>query len=84
MITLKEQILQELNEAVGKKNAILKELEEAVRSEMFLKSTVTGGLFADAARNACEARADAARRKISSVKAGMAWQEEMIKKYKQK
>lgn len=80
--TLKDQIRQELMDAVEKKKAIIKELEETVRSEMFFRSTVTGGAFSTAARNACDARANAARQKITVVKAGMAWQEEMLNKYK--
>lgn len=79
--TLKGQIRQELMDVVKKKKAVIKELEETVSSEMFLRSTVTGGAFSTAARNACDARANAARQKIAVVKEGMAWQEEMLNKY---
>lgn len=64
-----------------KKKAVIKELEETVSSEMFLRSTVTGWAFSTAARDACDARANATRQKIAVVKAGMAWQEEMLNKY---
>lgn len=80
-ITLKNQIRQELMDTVKKKKAAIKELEETVRSEMFLRSTVTGGALSTAARKACDARANAARQKIAVIKASMAWQEEMLKKY---
>ena len=42
-VTLKNQIRQELMDTVKKKKVAIKELEETVRSEMFLRSTVTGG-----------------------------------------
>lgn len=68
-------------DVVKKKKAVIKELKETVSSEMFLRSTVTGGAFSTAARNACDARVNAARQKIAVVKEGMAWQEEMLNKY---
>lgn len=80
--SLRVQILKELTESVEKKRKAIKELDEKVSSEMFLKSTVTGGAFSTAARNACDSRAAAARQQANLIRSQNAWGEEMLTKYK--
>lgn len=80
--SLRVQILKELTESVEKKRKAIKELDEKASSEMFLRSTVTGGAFSTAARNACDSRAAAAQQKASLIRSQNAWGEEMLKKYK--
>lgn len=78
---LRKQLIRELNDAVNKKKSQIKEYEETVKNEMFLKSTVQGGAFAGMARSACDKRANTARRNADVLKKSMEWQEEMLKKY---
>ena len=64
---LRTQILQELKEASDKEQEQMKKLSDDISAEMFAKSTVTGGAFANSARKACDNRADAARKKKGSA-----------------
>lgn len=80
--SLRTQIFKELTESVEKKRKVIKELDEKASAEMLLKSTVTGGVFSPAARNACDSRAAAARQQASLIRSQNAWGEEMLKKYK--
>ena len=79
---LRNQIRKELQDVAAKKNADIKALEKDISDEMFLRSTVTGGAFSGLARSACDARANAARQKITALKASLTWQNEMLQKYK--
>ena len=78
---LRNQLIQELYDAVNKKKSQIKEYEETVNNEMFLKSTVQGGALAGMARSACDKRADTARRNADALRKSMEWQEEILKKY---
>ena len=78
---LKDMLLQELTDFVEKSEKEIKELKEEINTQMFLKSTVNGGAFATAAINACNRRADAARRKIQVIEAKTKWHKEMLEKY---
>ena len=79
---LKQKLLKELEGEVAKENAEIKRLKDDISGEMFAKSTVTGGLFSNAARNACDKRANAARNKINIIEQRSAWKKEMLSKYK--
>lgn len=78
---LREQIIKEIKDNVAKKNAEIDYLNYVVNNEIFLKSTVKGGVLASAAQNACDKRANSAQQKINVIKDEMAWHKEMLQKY---
>ncbi len=80
---IRELLLKELREAVDKENALIKQYNDDVSNEMFCRSTVSGnGALANVARNACEKRANEARRKKEAVEAEAKWKKEMLAKYR--
>lgn len=81
MDDLRKTILKELRDEVDKADALIKDLEETVSANMFEKTTHNAGLFAGAARNACQSRADTAREKIEYVKKQSRWARKMLEKY---
>ena len=78
----KEKLLKELEKEINNDKKQIKELEEKVKDEMFLKSTVNGGAFSNMARNACDRRANAATGQKLRIKERLDWEEEMVSKYK--
>lgn len=79
---LRTQILQELREASDKAKAEMQKYSDDISTEMFAKSTVSGGLFADSARKSCDKRADEARKKRDAVEKANKWNSEMLLKYR--
>ena len=82
MTEIKKQILEELEAELAKDDAKMKELQETIRGEMFAKSTVRGGLFSNAARDACDKRAEAAKKQKDAIEKASAWKREMLSKYR--
>lgn len=78
---LREKIKEELEEYVEKRQQKIKELRDTISAEMICKASVQGGALATAARNACDSRADAARRQISALESEISWRQEMLSKY---
>lgn len=81
-MTLREQILMELNEQNSIAQAEIKKCEDDISTQTFLMSTVNGGALAGAARSACEARKQAAADKKSRIATENVWVSEMLSKYK--
>lgn len=81
-MTLKEQILSELQTQDEIAQAKIKELDENIRAETFAMSTVTGGAFAGTARNACQSRIQAATSKKNMIVQQNSWIREMLSKYR--
>lgn len=80
-MTLREQILQELREEAAKADAKIKDYDDTIHAEMFARSTITGGPFSNAARSACETRAQQARNQKAAVERSISWIKEMLAKY---
>lgn len=80
-MTLREQLLSELHQQNDVAQEEIKKLEASISAEAFVKSTVTGGAFAGAARSACQNRMQAASAKKERVKQQNAWISEMLSKY---
>lgn len=78
---LRKRIRQELQTVVSRKRREIQDLQNEKSIERTMALTVTGGLLAGAARNACEQRAERAQRALDEIKNGMKWQEEMLDKY---
>jgi len=80
-MTLREQLLSELrmqNESAMKE---IRELEEKIKTEAFMMSTVTGGALSGAARSACQNRMQEASNRKAAVTAQNSWISEMLAKY---
>ena len=78
---LKKQIQEELLEYVAKHRMEIREFQETAANEMFLSTTVRGGLIAAAAESACVDRARQASSRADELKRKLEWHEEMLKKY---
>ena len=81
-MTLREQILMELNEQNSIAQAEIKKCEDDISAEAFAMSTVTGGALSGAARNACQTRMQAATNKKNRLISENAWVSEMLSKYR--
>lgn len=81
-MTLKEQLLSELRQQNEIDQEKIKKLEEDVRNVAYIKSTITGGLFATTARSSCERDMQAANAEKARVKQKNAWISEMLSNYK--
>lgn len=78
----KRSLLKEIADDVAKEDEQIKKLKEDISSAMFLKSTVTGGPFADTARRGCDKDAQEARKKIEYIEKKSKWKRDMLAKYK--
>ncbi len=81
-MTLREQLLSELRQQDKAAQEEIQKLEEDIRAEAFLKTTITGGAFSGTARSACQNRMQAASAKKERVKQQNAWVSEMLSKYR--
>ena len=81
-MTLREQLLSELRQQDKAAQEEIQKLEEDIRAEAFLKTTITGGAFASTARSASQNRMQAASAKKERVKQQNAWVSEMLSKYR--
>lgn len=78
----KWSLLKEISDDVTKEDKQIEELEKQISSSMYLKSTVSGGLLADAARHRCDKDAEEASKRIEQIKKKSKWKRDMLAKYK--
>lgn len=78
---LRQQILKELKKSYDADLKKIKELENTASFERMAGASCRGAL-SNAARNACEKRAEAALDQSRAIKAKSSWKKEMIAKYK--
>ena len=81
-MSLKEQILKELEEQNDIIQAEIKKCEDTISAEAFSMSAVSGGALAGAARSACQSRMNAAEFKKARFEGKNAWINDMLSKYR--
>ncbi|MCI6958092.1 MAG: hypothetical protein SPI15_08655 [Candidatus Faecousia sp.] len=81
-MTLREQLLSELQKQNEIAQAAIKEQEEIISAEAFARSTITGGPFSSTARSACDSRMQAASTQKNRLQQENAWISEMLSKYR--
>lgn len=79
---LYDLIWTELKDEYDQKQTEIRRYREKIEDEMFLKSTVTGGLFSGAARNACDKRANEAAMKKRQLENEISWIKKTLDTYK--
>ncbi len=75
---LRTQILQELKTESEKNRTQIKEYDNAITAELLARPAA----FTTSARNACDMRTDAYRKKKKVVERKQKWISEMLSKYK--
>ena len=81
-MSLKKQLLAELETQDALAQQAIKELDDEIETNRLLESTVNGGAFAGAARTACQNRIHVAFAKKDKIIADNAWIKELLSKYK--
>ena len=81
-MTLREQLLSELQKQNEIAQAAIKEQEEIISAEACARSTITGGPFSSMARSACDSRMQAASTQKNRLQQENAWISEMLSKYR--
>ena len=81
MAYTKNDILSHLKEFRDKNDALIEKAKEDITTERFMKSTVTGGAFANAARSACDTRISKKQNEISGIEEVNNWIKEMLRRY---
>ena len=81
-MTLREQLLSELQKQNEIAQEAIKEQEEIISAEAFARSTITGGPFSSTARSACDSRMQAASTQKNRLQQENAWISEMLSKYR--
>ena len=80
-MTVKEKVIEELKELCSDAEAEKKKLEDKIDTEELCRNGVTGGLFAQAAINACDKRIEEYRRQMSVVENSIKWFEQVMRLY---
>ena len=80
-MTLREQLLAELRQQNEIAQETIKRLKEQINSEAFARSTVNGGAFASAARDACDKRIQNATQAKNRIEQQNKWISEMLSLY---